>query len=289
MPRFFSVIAILLICVPVHALDLPAGISLDPPENLDLTYQIISSYDEKQEVIARWNGEKLQYFVSVEKLPRGYLDAKFYLTGLARDLGKAWSGISVGKQSTYTAASGLAVSVVEFSKPAKGDTPVTTLVVHFITDGKSSFAAVASPIAPTTSSIVFDETVQLFQAASITDPRLVPARKAKSEDELVGTWSGEESLADGRKISTTFELKSDLSFATTVTLAGKDIFAATGAWSKEASKIHWTYINTSPELPADKREDEDQIISITPTSITLKSTTNKERVFNRVTVNSNKG
>jgi len=289
MPRFFSVIAILLMCVPVYALDLPAGISLDPPENLDLSYQIVPSYDEEQEVIARWNGEKLQYYVSVEKLPPGYLDAKSYLTGLARDIGKAWSGINLGKQSTYTTASGLAVSVVEFSKPAKGDAPVTTLVVHFITDGKSSFVAVASPIAPTSSTVVFNETVQLFQAASITDPRLVPARKAKSEDELVGIWSGEESLADGSKISTIFELKSDGSFATTVTLAGKDIFAATGVWSKEASKIHWTYINASPELPADKREDEDHIISITPTSITLKSTTNKEHVFNRVTGNANKG
>lgn len=41
---------------------LPSGLTLDPPDEIDLTYQTIPSFDESEKVIAGWNGEKLQYF-----------------------------------------------------------------------------------------------------------------------------------------------------------------------------------------------------------------------------------
>lgn len=269
--------------LPVHALDLPAGLSIEPPESLDLTYQVVPAYDEKAKVIARWDGEQLQYLVNVSKLPPGYLDAKSYLGRLERDVQKAWSALVVGRQSTYTARNGLTGTVVEFSKPGKADTPALTLVTHFITDGKSSYIATASPIGRTPITQVFDETVRILESATTITPISDTGRAPSSEDEMLGIWTSEDSLPDGRRISSRVELNADLSFKTTAAVNGTTFFTATGVWSRNAGNIHWIYIYANPELPADKREDDDQLLSITASSMTLKSAlSNKERIFTRV-------
>lgn len=281
---FSRIAAAILLClqIPARALDLPAGLSLKPPADLDLTFQVVPAYDEKEKVIARWNGDELQYFVSVNRLPAGYLDAKSYLAGFERDLKGAWSALVIGRKSSYKAKGGLSGTVVEYSKPAKGDAPGVTLIVHFVADSKASFIATATPIAPGAVAPAFDETVRMFESAALLKPGVDPGPVARNEDELVGKWTSEDSLPDGRKISSTLELKQDLSFASTVSMQGKAIFSATGVWSKSAEGVHWTYIYTSPELPADKREDDDLIVSVTASEMTLKSAlSNRERVFKR--------
>lgn len=269
--------------IPARALDLPSGLSIEPPADMDLTFQLVPAYDDNEKVIARWRGDDLQYFVSVNRLPAGYLDAKSYLSGFERDLRSAWSTLVVGRKSTYKAKDGLSGTVVEYSKPAKGEAPGVTLIVHFIADGKASFIATASPVAQGAAGAAFDETVRLFKSAAFSKPGADSGPVMRDEDELVGKWTSEDSLPDGRKISSTLELKRDLSFATTVSMQGTAIFSATGVWSKSAEGLHWTYLYSSPALPADKREDDDQIVSLTESALTLKSAlSGRERVFKRV-------
>lgn len=286
MLKIFSRIAaalLLFLHIPVRALDLPAGLSLKPPADLDLTFQVVPSYDENEKVIARWRGDELQYFVSVNRLPAGYLDANSYLAGFERDLRGAWSALVVGRKSTYKAKGGLNGTVVEYSKPAKDDAPGVTLIVHFVADSKASFIATATPVAPGAVTPAFDETVRMFASAAMMKPGAAPVPVVRNEDELVGKWTSEDRLPDGRMISSTLELKQDLSFATTVSMQGTAIFSATGVWSKSTEGIHWTYIHTSPELPADKREDDDLVVSVKESEMTLKSAlSNRERVFKRV-------
>lgn len=253
-----------------------------PPADLDLTFQVVPAYDEKEKVIARWSGDELQYFVSVNQLPAGYLDAKSYLAGFERDLRSAWSALVVGRQSTYKARGGLRGTVVEYSKPAKGETPGVTLIIHFVADGKTSFIATATPVVPDAKAAAFEETVRLFESAAISQATVAQVPAVRSEDKLAGKWISEDSLPDGRRISSMLHLKRDLSFETTVSMQGQLVFLATGVWSKSAEGIHWTYIHSSPELPADKRHDDDQIVSMTESALTLKSAlSNRERVFNR--------
>lgn len=269
--------------IRASTLQLPGGVLLKPPSDLDLTFQTIPAYDEQEQVIARWHGDHLQYFVSVSRLPAGYLDAESYLAGFERDVRQAWSELLVGRQSTYKARGGLRGTVVEYFKPAKGDAPEVTLVIHFIADGKASFVVTATPVAPGAVAPVFDETVRMFQSAAVARPDAGPGEVIRDEDQLVGAWVSEDSLPDGRTISSMLELKRDLSFDATVSMQGTVIFSATGVWSKHADDIHWTYLHSSPELPAEKREDDDRIVSVTESALTLKSAlSGRERVLRRV-------
>lgn len=281
MPRHIPLVAALLLGLHTAALalDLPAGLSIDPPEDLDLTYQIIPAYDEKEKVVAGWNGEDLQYIIPVERLPPGHTDAQTYLVALARDLRKAWSDLDIGRQLAYTARNGLKGTVVELIRPAKGNKPATTLIVHFLTDGKASFSASVTPVPPASASLALDESLRLFATAARVDdaPHAPPAK----QDELIGTWVAEETR-DGRKVSSIVEFKSDGTFATTVTLDGARLFGATGAWSRRDGTLYWTYIDSVPELPAERREDEDLILAVAPDTLTLKSKlSGQERVFRR--------
>ena len=62
------------------------GLAIKLLEQLDLTYQIIPDYDEREYVLAGWDGEDLQYFSAFSKLPPGWLVADKWFAGFKRDL-----------------------------------------------------------------------------------------------------------------------------------------------------------------------------------------------------------
>ena len=86
---------------------LPGGLAVDPDSSLDLTYQVIADYDPVQKVIAGWTGDKLKYFVSVEKLPSGWTDHNKYFQGLLRDLRAAGRSVETVRSGSYTASTSL--------------------------------------------------------------------------------------------------------------------------------------------------------------------------------------
>lgn len=267
------------------SLDLRIGLSVEPPEQLDLTYQAIPAFDEKEKVIAGWSGKKLQYFVVVDKLPPGYLDATAYFSGLARDLRAAWGAVDEGKTISYRTPSGISGSAAIFSKPSNSDSRKTTVVVHFMTDGEQSFVAMATVIPPAAVGRVLEDTTSLFKTASVS---AVTGHVERSEDELVGVWVGEETLPDGRSLVSTTELKRDLSFSTTSRIDDTIIFVATGVWSRTADRLYWEYLYSKPLLPKNKRRDKDRILSIQADKIELQSMlTGKKHIFKRSRVQAN--
>ena len=147
---------------------LPGGLTVDLPEQLDLTYQIIPDYDENEKVIAGWSNDKLQYFVALSRLPAGYLDGPSYLAALARDLRKAWGSVEVGQQATYRTESGMSGTTVVLFKPASGkSTSKTILIAHHLTDGKASFVATAT-VMPTASIDTASEHVKRILSSAST-------------------------------------------------------------------------------------------------------------------------
>jgi hypothetical protein len=72
------------------------GLAIDIGEEIDLTYQVVESYDENEKVLAGWKGDGLQYFITLEKLPDGLQNGRDYFTALLRDL-RALSWIATEK------------------------------------------------------------------------------------------------------------------------------------------------------------------------------------------------
>jgi hypothetical protein len=264
-------------------LGLPSGLSVDPPGELDLTYQIVHSYDEHEKVIVGWDGDKLQYFISIQKLPPDYLNADVYLAGFARDLESAWGSLDIGRRTTYPAKGGLKGTVVAYSSIAGATDKAThRLIVHFLTDGAVSYIAEASLVPAASFDEVFDYTVELLQTARV-ESGVEPTGHAYSEESpFFGTWVCDETDPSGRSSVARLELKDDLSFATEVRVDSKVVFAAAGTWTKDGNKLHWIYTSSQPPLPAKNREDDDEIISADRTIVVLKSfLTGKTHVYQR--------
>lgn len=258
----------------------PAGLRFQVPRHLDLTYQIVPSYDETEKVIAAWSGERLQFFVAISALPAGHTDAQGYHAGMARDLRSAWGDLRTGRSAAYRANDGLNGSVVDYVKPSTDpDRPSTSLLVHFLTNGRVSFLATVGIVQPASVGLVFDDSVSLMRTAALSVDAEQPVR---SEDAFVGAWTSEERLPDGRVASMRVELKADLSFAARVRLGEQLIFNATGVWSRSANLLHWTYLDSSPPLPAHRREDVDTVVAADRNLIILRSRlSGKERSLRR--------
>jgi hypothetical protein len=280
-----TLVSSLLLCLGLQAtaapITHPSGFTVDPPASLDVTFQVVPTYDEQEMVFAGWSGEKLDYFVAAEKLPPKYLDPSAYFTAVAHDLRAAWGGLQVGRQSTYKAGS-LAGTVTEFTKPAKDGAGPTTLFMHFLTDGRVSFVATATVVPPATPTSVLDRSTQLLKTAHLAAVPAALAPQPSNESPLAGTWTTDDKLPDGRPLKARVVLSADRSFRTEVSTPGRVLFAATGAWSKQGDTLHWIYLRSEPPLPADKREDQDTVVSHDGTTLVLKSrATGKTRSFKR--------
>lgn len=280
--RLLACFALFFACqARAEPLVLPAGLELEFPPKLDLTYQVVPAYDEVAKVIAGWQGGKLQYFVTAENLTPEYRDARAYLGGLARDLQATWGQLQAGPQRTYRTAAGLDVATMRFTRPAAGpDKPAITLFAHHLTDGRNTYLAMCTPVPPAVPDTVQQACITLLKTAR--PARSAPPKAERSEDELVGSWVTEDTLPDGRRVVSRMELRPDLNFMATVQAGDQRLLDAAGVWSRQGAKLLWTYVRSRPALPASAKEDEDEIVSVTRDELKLKSKlTGKLRVLRR--------
>jgi len=252
-------------------LDLEVGLTVEPPAQIDLTYQIIKANDPNKKVIAGWDGDKLEYIVSVSKLPPGWLDAKQYLSGMVKDL----RGLSVPqkfelrRQGSYDGDGGLRGSFVESVFTIRGTDLPQQKIVHFLTDSKTSYFAIATLMDSAAADKMLNQSVAILKTATISIEMAAPA--ARDNNKLIGKWLTKESGPGGQEAESRVELKSDLTFAWTVSIGGKTIMGATGVWSMKDTVLTWNYLNSSPPLPEDAKIDSDEIVSLDGKTLVLRS------------------
>ena len=275
-----SLLLLLASLANAELLKLPSGLQLDPPAEQDLTYQVIPDYDAQQRVIAAWHGESLQYYIATGRFAPGEnTDPQVYFAELGRGLRSRFSGLEIGQQLVYKTDAGIGVTVVEFNKPDNS----ATLIAHLLNDGGTAVWANVMVASQMPSKQVMDETIALLSTAAFLAPEETPARDARSEDTLVGEWTTEEKRPDGGVAIEKTSLKDDLTFATQVALNGKPVFVATGTWSRSGDSLQWLYYDSKPKLPESKKNDEDEILSIEPSALVLKSKlSGKTRTLTRV-------
>lgn len=240
--------------LPAQALVLPSGLALDPDDSLALTYQVVPQYDEHEKVIAGWLNEKLQYMIVVERLPPGYLDAERYLQLLVHDLRSQGRKVEPGRYGQYKTDAGLAGRYLEFASRGSAKDAPTAQIAYHLSDGKLAFFAVVTTVGDAPADRVLDETRRLFQTASL--PANAPPLP------VVGDWAFAGTAPDGRPATATLAVKDDRTFASEVRIGDEFVLRASGHWSASDRRITWTYEKSDPPLPANLREDEDEIVSI---------------------------
>jgi len=250
-------------CSRAHAesLVLPAGIVLEPDPSLDISYQILQNFDEKEKVIAGWDGEKLQYSISTIKLPPGWPDYKKYFQGLTRDLSGSVSSLKAGRSGGYKTASSLSGHYLEVQFKFSAKAEFSTQIYHFITDGKKSVVAIATLVDKGAQDRMLEDSKLLFQSAFWYTGAPLPDVE-KSETPYVGTWKWSGAAPNGAPAVSLVTLKDDLTFTSNLTVAGKLVFSSVGYWAVSGKQLLWTYSRSQPELPEDKRKDEDDIVSL---------------------------
>lgn len=247
---------------------LPQGLTLFPPESIEVTFQVLPFYSETEKVLAVWRGEDLQYFISLTTIPNEWTAEK-YFAGFKRDLSAAAEGpLAVGRQSAYDAHGRLRGHVLELSyrpRDAEGD---LFQVVHFLSDGHFIVLAFASSPAVAVADAMFKSSIALFKTARVTHQ----AQPTKAEESpYVGTWGTEAQLEDGRGVTVVWQLKSDLSFATQMRIDGALKWAATGVWHVDGNTLTSEYLHSKPLMPDRAKTDQDEIQAFDGQSLTLRS------------------
>ncbi len=265
---------------PADSMELPIGIAFDPPARLDLTYQVLPSYDEHEKVIAGWDDEELRYFIVVEKLPPNYTDAKKYFPELIGSMSvPPGTKIETGKIVSYRSQGGLQLSSMSYTIPEQGEDPKAHALVSLLTNNDESFVAIAIAIDPTSKDRLAEDTITLMQTARLS---AVDATVQQRLNALHGTWVYKETMSDGVVLEAVVEVKPDKTFTSLLKATGAIDFKGYGTWGLTTNTIYWEYQRSMPPLPADKRKDADEIVSIESERLELKSETNgRTRVFKR--------
>ena len=291
----FAAVAIFLVFATSYSdaassepLDL-GGLTVDPPKNLDLTFQVIPSYDPKQNVLAGWDGKTLQYVIGrAKKLPPEWLDANKYLAAFVRDLRAASmpDTFESGRTGNYKSAGGLNGTYMEYSSVLRGQSKARPQVVHFLTDSNTAFIAFVTPVDETARDKMLDESIAIFRTAAFGGIVPMDGTVAMADDsdakQLFGKWVAEEHTPDGRVVVSHTELKSDLTFTSDMSIGGKSVFHASGLWSVNGKELTWNYMHSSPELPESARTDTDEIEHVDQrTLVTLSKRSGQRHHFSR--------
>lgn len=160
-------------CGASHALVLPDGLALDPPDAIDMTQQLLPSVDQHKQVLAAWDGDTLRYLITVEKLPHDAAPPQAYFYQLVGDLRAAGAVVETGRRGEYQSATGWRGSYVLLKSHPKSRPQADVTVAHYVTDGKVSFVAYARLVGGTPVDQLIDETVSLFQTAHLGIPEAI--------------------------------------------------------------------------------------------------------------------
>lgn len=169
------------LAAPSLALVLPEGLAVDPPEAVDMTLQTITRDEREKQVLAAWDGDTLRYFINVDQPAPGVVEAQAYYQGLLSDFRAAGVQAEAAQRGDYAITSGLLGAYLVVKTRAQGHDRTDHTVVHFITNGKTTFIAVARLTAALTVDQLVAETVALFRSARVAAPEDAKAGRAPQD------------------------------------------------------------------------------------------------------------
>jgi hypothetical protein len=97
------------------------------------------------------------------------------------------------------------------------------------------------------------------------------AQEAISPIALVGKWKAEARHPSGVIVESAVALNQNMRFSGTSTANGRQLMAFTGTWSVADSTLSWRYETNTASIPSPGFVDEDEILSVTPDKLVLRS------------------
>jgi len=253
----------------VNGIALPQGLTVFPPQHLDVTYQILPFYSETESVLAIWQGDALHYFITLTTIPNHW-KAAHYFARLQRDLSAGSDGgrVTTGRQNAYGAQGRLKGHTLELSYKARdAQTPVYQ-VAHFLSDGNTTVVGFATTPVKAQAEIMYQTSTELFKTARVTHQAQQPHT---DEHPYVGTWVTESHPQDGLTVKVVWTLKADLTFATQMSVNDVIQWSATGVWHIKDKTLVSEYLYSDPPMPNRIKTDEDEILTLEGNTLTLRS------------------
>lgn len=86
-----------------------------------------------------------------------------------------------------------------------------------------------------------------------------------------GTWSKAQPLPDGRSLLVVMTFHPDMTFSGNASIGGAVVWEYAGAWESDGSTLTYHYQQSSRPLPESARTDVDDVVSVSPESLVLRS------------------
>ncbi len=117
-------------------LNLGDGLAIEQPTVAAISYQTIPSYNASKKMLQRRSEDKLQYFINIDRLPRGVNDADKYFERLLRDISdsSATDSLKIIDQGKYWSENNVQGTYVEYQFTPVGAIQAQHHIAHFITN-----------------------------------------------------------------------------------------------------------------------------------------------------------
>lgn len=151
-------------------LNLGEGLTIDEPATEAISYRSIPSFNASKKMLQRHNDEKLQYFVSIDRLSRGSNNAAVYFERLLRDINDASieNSLKILDQGEYWTLANVRANYVDYVFTPAGSNRPQHQIVHFLTNTYRNYVAIAVLVDAAAEQQMHDETIALFNTASIS-------------------------------------------------------------------------------------------------------------------------
>lgn len=236
------------------------GLAIELLETLDITYQIVPDYDDTEYVIAGWDGDEFQYFITFSKLPPGWLDAGVWIAGFMRDINAASerNTFKVLDRGSNKSSGGYDLSYIRISYILKDENLPQNQLVHFITDHRNSYLAIATAVSAAGENKLGPEVASILKTSHAPASNIMPLIR-KNEDRYFGMWHGGYVDKLKGQVEIIFELKPDLTFTRKEVIAGEKDGVYSGVWSISNNIFSWTYLYGKPTSQESKSVETDKI------------------------------
>ena len=149
-------------------LNLGEGLAIEQPE-AGISYQSIPSYNASKKMLLRRTDDKLQYFISIDRLPRNAVNHDQYFDRLTRDLNDSnGNSLQILDQGQYDAAKNVRGYYIEYVFVPADANKAQHQIAHFLTNSYRSYIAIAVLVNSDAEQQMRDNALEFFKTATIS-------------------------------------------------------------------------------------------------------------------------
>lgn len=248
------------------------GLEIEMLETLDLMYQVVPDYDDKENVVTGWDGDRFLYLIEFNKLPPQWLNAQIWIDNFASDIrsasrSDAYQMIDCGCQKS---SGGFYLCYILISYILEGEQDRVVQLVCHMSDRQNAYSAIATPVSERGRVKLAEEVLSILKTSRAPASNVVALNRMR-EERYFGAWRGDYTDEFDRVVTVEFRLMEDLTFVCKKVIADESDGVYAGIWSISKNVISWQYLYGRPAMQVDKSTEVDEIRSFTGDTLLLVS------------------